>query len=133
MDEAGGVEVKEGFCHLIEDVFSVSFGEDVFADECEEIDVHVFEDEIDISVILGADHLLQFDYIGMGQFHQEHYLAIGPLCVGGVIECVKIFLECFDLSGFFIGHLPDVAVGAASDFLVDVEAGQDVRLYLLTH
>jgi hypothetical protein len=106
VDEAGGVEVKEGFCHLIEDVFSVSFGEDVFADECEEVDVHVFEDEIDISVILGADHLLQFDYIGMGQFHQEHYLAIGPLCVGGVIECVKIFLECFDLSGFFIGHLP---------------------------
>lgn len=133
MDEAGGVEVEEGFCHLVEDVFSVSFGEDVFADESEEIDVHVFEDEVDVSVIFGANHLLQFDYVGVCQFHEEHYFAIGSLCVCGVIESVKIFLECFDLSGFFIGHLPDVAVGAASDFLVDVEAGQDVRLYLLTH
>jgi hypothetical protein len=92
VDEAGRVEVKQGFCHLIEDVFSVSFSEDVFADECEEIDVHMFEDEIDISVILGANHLLQLDYIGMRQFHQEHYFAIGPLCVGRVIEGVKIFL-----------------------------------------
>jgi hypothetical protein len=42
---------------LVEDEFSVAFGEDVLADEGVEVDVHVLEDEVDIAVVLRFDDL----------------------------------------------------------------------------
>jgi ADP-glucose pyrophosphorylase len=42
----------------------------------------MFKDEVDISVVLSADHLFQLDYVRVCQLHQEHYLSIGALCVG---------------------------------------------------
>ena len=117
------MQVVQCFGHLIEDKLPMSFRQDILAYECEEVDVHMFEDKVDISIILSADDFFQLDDIGVAELHQEHDFSVGALCVGGVIEGIKIFLEGFDAPGFLVGYLPDVSVGAAADFLVDVETG----------
>lgn len=123
MYEASRVQVVQCLGHLIEDELAVSFRQDVLANEREEVDVHVLEDQVDIAIILGADDFFQLDDVGVGQLHQEHDFAVGALRVGGVIEGIEIFLEGFDPTRFLVGDLPDVPVGSAADFLVDVETG----------
>ena len=58
VNEAGRVDVEEGFGHLVEDVLAVPFCQDVLADERVQIDVHVLENQVDVPVVLGADDLL---------------------------------------------------------------------------
>lgn len=70
----------------------MSFSQDILSYESKEIDVHMFEDKIDIPVILSTDHFLQFDDIGVREFHQEHDFSVGALCIGRVIEGIEIFL-----------------------------------------
>jgi hypothetical protein len=67
------------------------------------------------------------------EFHEEHDLSVGALCVGGVIEGVEVFLEGFYLAGSFVGYFPDVAVGSASYLFCDLEAGEDVGLDVFAH
>jgi hypothetical protein len=133
VDESSRVQVVQRLGHLVEDVLPVPFRQDILADQREEVDVHMLEHQVDIPVVFSPDHLFQFYDVGVREFHQEHDFAVGALCVGGVIEGVEVFLKGFDASCFLVRHLPDVTVGAAADLLVDVEPGQDVRLYLLAH
>jgi hypothetical protein len=123
MYQPSRMQVVQCFGHLIEDKLPMSFGQDILPDECEEVDVHMFEDEVDISIILSSDDFFQFDDVGVGEFHQEHDFSVGALRVGRVIEGIEIFLEGFDPTGFLVGYLPDVSVGAAADLLVDIETG----------
>lgn len=67
------------------------FSEYVLSNEGIEIDIHVLKDQIDISVVLSPNNFLEFDDIGMVKLHKKGDLSIGPLSVGGVIKCIKIF------------------------------------------
>lgn len=92
MNQSSRMQVVQCFGHLVEDKLPVSFRQDILPYEGEEVDVHMFEDQVDISVILSSDDFFQFDDVGMGEFHQEHDFSVGALRVGGVIEGIEIFL-----------------------------------------
>jgi hypothetical protein len=55
----------------------------------------VFEDEIDIDIIISFDDPLQFDDVGMRELSEEHDLTIHALSISGVREGIKIFFQCF--------------------------------------
>ena len=55
--------------------------------------------------------------MGVLEFLQKHYLAVGSLCVGGILECIKIFFKRVNFAAPPVLHLPDYAVGSAANFL----------------
>ena len=69
----------------------------------------------------------------MAELHEEHDLSVSALGVGGVIEGVEVLLEGLHLFALLVDHLPHVAVCAAADLLLDVEAGQNVGLDVFAH
>jgi hypothetical protein len=79
-----------------------------------EVGLHELEDQVEVLVIFCADDVVQFDDVGVVEFVQEDNFAVGPLRVGGVLEGIEDLLEREHLAGFFVGDLPDVAVGAAA-------------------
>lgn len=119
--------------HLIEDVLAMPLSKDVLPDKCEKVDVHMFEHQVNIPVILSADDLLELDDVGVRKFHEKHDLSVGSLRIGGIIESIEVLLECFDLSGLLVGHLPNVAIGTTADLLVHFEPSKNVRLDFFTH
>ena len=121
------------FSHLVENVLSMPFSENVLPDKSIQIDVHVLEHQIDVLVVLCLDDLFQFDDIGVTQFHQKHDFPVSPLSISGVIESIEVFLEGFYFMSFLVSDLPDVTVGTTSYLFNYVETSQNMRLYVLTH
>lgn len=119
--------------HLIEYVLAMPLGQYVFPDEREEVDVHMFEHQVNIPVILCPDDLFQLDDVGMREFHEKHDLSVGTLRIGGIIEGIEVLLKCLDLSGLLVCHLPHVPVGPTADLLVHLEPSKDVSLDFFTH
>ena len=63
MDEIGAVQILERFRNLIDDVLLVLLLQDVLANDAVQIDLHVLEDEVDVSIVLSSDDVVQFDYV----------------------------------------------------------------------
>ncbi len=61
MEDFSRVEVFEALQDLVDDVLLVDLLEDVGSDDGVEVDLHRIEDEIDVSVILSANHIQQSD------------------------------------------------------------------------
>ena len=53
----------------------------------------------------------------MVKLMKEDNLAECSLCICGVLEGIKYFLQSHYLPGFLVGDLPDVPVGPATHFL----------------
>ncbi len=63
----------------------------------------------------------------MFDFVEEHDLAIGALCVGGVLEGVEVLFEGVYCFVFLVDDLPYDTVGSAANFLNDLVPLEDVR------
>ena len=68
---------------------------DIFKDICTndgvKVGVHEVENEVDISIIFSTNNILQSNDVFMAiQFLQKHNLSESPLCIGGILERVKI-------------------------------------------
>lgn len=61
------------------------------------------------------------------------YLAIGALCICGVLEGIEHLFQSNDLLGLFIYRLPHDTVCALSQLLKDLEFSEDVGLEFLGH
>jgi hypothetical protein len=57
-----------------------------------QVDIHMFEHQVYVLVVLRSYYVLQLYYIRVLQLLQEHYLTICPLRVGRVCECVEVLL-----------------------------------------
>lgn len=64
---------------------------------------------------------------------EEGDFAEGALCVGGVLEGVENLLEGESLAVFFVGDLPDYAVGSTAHFFEQVVSLQYMRLDFFCH
>lgn len=69
----------------------------------------------------------------MVEFVEVADLAVGALCVYGVLEGVENFLEGEGGVGLAIGHFPDVAVCTRTDLFGEVVACEDVGFNLFCH
>lgn len=85
------MHVLERFNGLVKDVFLVDFFEDVGSDDGMEVDLHVFENQIYVFIIVRLEDIQQSDnvlVVGDVQFLQKHDLAKGSLGIGGVLRRV---------------------------------------------
>ncbi len=57
-----------------------------------QVGVHVLEQQIYIFGVVGPDHLLQVDDVGVPQLQQKHDLSVDALGIGGVGEGIEVFL-----------------------------------------
>jgi len=81
--------------------------EDVGSDDGVEVSVHEVEHQVDVSVIFRPDHILKTnDVLVSGEFLKENDLSEGALGIGGVLERVKVLLECNDFLGTLVNRLP---------------------------
>jgi len=103
VDEFTRVELLEGLEQLIDDLLLVDVFEDVGADDCVQVSLHLVEHALDVLVVLGADDVEQpHNVLVAVQLLQEHDFALGALGVSRVLESVEDFLECDD---FVVGLL----------------------------
>lgn len=58
-----------------------------------QIRFHVLEHQVEVFVVLGANHLFESDYVGVLDFVEQGYLSEGALCVGGVLESIKYLFK----------------------------------------
>lgn len=70
-----------GLGGLIDDVSFMLFSQHVLADEGIEVDVHVFEQDVDVFLVHGADNLFGLDDVGVVEFFEVHDLSEGALCI----------------------------------------------------
>jgi hypothetical protein len=137
MNDVGVVKVQNGFCKLVNDVLFVSFLEvfviAILSDKCMKVYIHVFEDKINVFVILGSDDVINFDDILVFELFEEHDFAVGSLGISGVGKGVKILFKGFKLFGFAVSDFPDDSVSSTSNFLNGFIQGQHVRLYFVRH
>lgn len=133
MNQPCRVEVVDRFGHLVKDELAMLLGQDVFADERVEVDVHMLKDQVNVPVILSLDNLLKTDYVRVRELHQKHNFSIRSLSVSRIIKSVEIFLERLDFPALTIYHFPDMAISAAADFFDDLKAGHNVSLHFFAH
>jgi len=105
--QIGGVHVLQALQDLIDDILLVDVFEDVGSDDGVEVSVHEVEHQVDVSVIFRPDHILKTnDVLVSGEFLKENDLSEGALGIGGVLERVKVLLECYDFLGTLVNRLP---------------------------
>ena len=75
----------------------MSFSQNIFSDKGVQVDIHVFEDQIDILIIVCPYNLLETDYMRVGEFCEEHDFPVGTLGIGGVVKGVEVLLQRLDL------------------------------------
>lgn len=56
--------------------------------------LHKLENQVEILIVLRADHLVQLHDVRMVQLLQESNLAESSLGVGGVLKGIEDLLEC---------------------------------------
>lgn len=95
-----------------------------------QIGLHELEHEVDVLVIFCAEDLVELDHILVVELLEKHYLAVGALRIGRVLESIEDLLEGQHFLGFLVFDLPDLTVGSATDFLDDLIPFEDVFLYL---
>lgn len=79
MDELSCMEVIDGLGGLIDDVAFMLLAQHVLPDERIEVDVHVFEHDVDVLLVHGSDNLFRLDYVGVVEFFEVHDLSESPL------------------------------------------------------
>jgi ADP-glucose pyrophosphorylase len=56
-----------------------------------QVDLHVLEHQVDVLVVLGADHVVQLDYVLVVHLLEDRNLAVSALGVRRVLKCVEDF------------------------------------------
>ncbi len=109
------VHILEALQNLIDDVLLVDIFEDVGTDNCMKIRVHKVEDQINISIVLGANYILQSDDVLMPrQLLQKDNLSKSTLGIRCILKGIKVFLERHNVLGLLINGFPHDTVSALS-------------------
>ena len=83
MNDIGIVEVVYGLCNLVDNILFVFFLEDVaLPNKRMEINIHVFEHEVDIFVIVGPEYFFETNDVGVLELLEKHDLSVDSLGVG---------------------------------------------------
>jgi hypothetical protein len=73
-----------------------------------EIGIHEIKHQVDVSVVLSPNHILQSNDIFMAvQFLKEDDLSEGSLSIGCILKSVEVFLQSNDLLSFLVNGFPN--------------------------
>lgn len=77
------------------------------------ISIHEVKYQVDVSIVLGPDHILESDNILMAvQLLKENDFSESSLSISRILEGVKIFLKCNDVLRLLVDGFPHNTVGA---------------------
>ena len=133
MDDVCRVQVLHPLEDLIHDELVMDVLENLLPDGVVEVCFHVLKNKIKVFVIFSTDNVQQLDDIVVVELMQVAYLAIGALCVDGVLEGVEYFFKRQCSICFAVCHLPDMAVGTRTDLFGEGVTGKDVAFNLFCH
>lgn len=133
MDDVCRVQVLHPLEDLIHDELVMDVLENLLPDGVVEVCFHVLKNKIKVFVIFSTDNVQQLDDIVVVELMQVAYLAIGALCVDGVLEGVEYFFKRQCSICFAVCHLPDMAVGTGTDLFGEGVTGKDVAFNLFCH
>ena len=78
-----------------------------------QISIHEVEDQVNITVVLCPNHILQPNNVLMtSQFLQKYDFTESSLSICCVLEGIEVLLECHNLLGALIYRLPDDSISA---------------------
>jgi hypothetical protein len=98
-----------------------------------QVNLHKLKHQVYIAPIDRRNHFVQSDDIGVPQLEQEHYLAVGPLRVGGVSERVEVLLQSLYLAGATLLHLVHMSIRTATNLLEYPVPRKHMRFDLFRH
>lgn len=133
MDDVCRVQVLHPLEDLIHDELVMDVLENLLPDGVVEVCFHVLKNKIKVFVIFSTDNVQQLDDIVVVELMQVAYLAVGALCVDGVLEGVEYFFKRQCSICFAVCHLPDMAVGTGTDLFGEGVTGKDVAFNLFCH
>ena len=84
--------------------------------------IHEVEHEVDITVILCANNILEADNVFVAHLLQKDDLAESTLRVSRVLEGVEVFLESDNLLCAFVDSLPDDTISSLSYRHINIQA-----------
>ena len=107
---------------LVDNVLLVNVFENVGADHGMQVCIHEVEHEVDITVILCANNILEADNVFVAHLLQKDDLAESTLRVSRVLEGVEVFLESDNLLCAFVDSLPDDTISSLSYRHINIQA-----------
>lgn len=129
------MKIKDGLGQLVDNVLFVPFLQvfviAILPYQGMQINVHVFEDKVNIFIVLGPDYVIDFDDVFLFELFEEHDFTVGSLGIGGVGEGIKVLFEGFELFCLAVSHFPYDSIGSTSDFLYWLIQGEYMRLYFV--
>lgn len=87
------MHVFQTFQNLINNVLFMNIFKYIGSNYCVEICFHVFKYEVNVFIIISADHIVQLYYILVLQLLEEHYLAKCSLGICCVLKSIENFFE----------------------------------------
>ena len=98
-----------------------------------QICLHQLENQIQILLVIGTQHLMQFYYIRMRYFLQNLDLSVRTLCINIVPKCPENLFKGVGTFGDLVLHFPDMPVGPTSHQLVYLVFLCDMLVYSFRH
>jgi len=115
MQQVCRVHELEALEILIDDVLLVYVFQNVGSDNCVQVSVHEIENQVDVTIVLSSNHVLQSNYILVArQLLQKYDLTEGPLGISGILESVEVFFQGDNLLRPLIYRLPDNTIRSLS-------------------
>ena len=81
MQDLGRVQVLHSLADLVHDVPVVQILQNFLAYRVVQVGFHEFEHQVEILIVVGANHVVEFDYVGVGQIVEVADLSICALGV----------------------------------------------------
>lgn len=107
------VHVLQALQYLVDDVLLVNVFQDVSANYSMQVSVHEVEYQVDVAVVLGADHVLQADDVLVaGELLQEDNFSECALRIRCILECIEVLLQSHYFLGLLINSLPHNTVSS---------------------
>ena len=117
------MHVLQAFQVLVDDVLLVDVFEDIGSDNSMQVSIHEVEDEVDIAIVLRANHILKPNNVLVTrQLLQKDDFTERALRICCILESVEILLQSDNLLGTLVNCLPDNTIGSLTYRQINVQA-----------
>ena len=107
------MHVLQALEHLVDDILFVDVFQDVCADNRMQVSIHEVKKQVNVSVILCSNHVLEPNDVFMAcQLLQEDDLAESTLGICCILEGIKVLFKRNNLLGPLVDSLPDNAISS---------------------
>jgi hypothetical protein len=109
------VHVLDALHDLVYYVAFMNILQNVGLDHRVQIGLHVVENQVDVSVVLGSDHILKPNNVVMSmQFLEKDNLSKRSLGICSILKCIKYFFKGNDFLSALVDSLPHNSVSSFS-------------------